>query len=84
MTQAIPGAPATRTLGAMPAQVHEPWAAQVKLVLGPATDPKASALVDEHWRAELEFATASLDQADLPPSARRRLTRLLAVDSAAS
>ena len=159
MSQTIPGAPATRTLGAMLAQVHEPWAAQVRLVLGPATDPKASfwtrwgaarflgdqfarrfraecALVDEldgltpspaaarldaaraeidraaaelrnvgrrrgvaeimaeltlhfvdalvHWWTELESATASLDQADLPPSARRGLTRLLAVDSAAS
>ena len=159
MTPTAPGAPATPTLGAMLAQVHEPWAAQVRLVLGPATDPKARfwtrwgaarflgdqfgrrfraecALVDEldglipsraaarldaaraeidraaaalrnvgrqrgvaevmagltlpfvdalgQWWAELESATASLDQSDLPPNARRRLTRLLAVDGVAS
>jgi hypothetical protein len=159
MTRTTPDAPATPTLGAMLAQVHEPWAAQVRLVLGPATDPQASfwtrwgavrflgdqfarrfraecALMDEleglvpsravarleaaraeidraaaelrnvgrrrgvaqvmaelttrfvealaHWWAEVESATANLDQTDLPPSARRRLTRLLAVDAVAS
>jgi hypothetical protein len=159
MTRTTPDAPATSTLGAMLAQVHEPWAAQVRRVLGPATDPQASfwtrwgaarflgdqfarrfraecALMDEleglipsravarleaaraeidraaaelrnvgrqrgvaqvmadlttrfvealaHWWAEAESATASLEETDLPPSARRRLTRLLAVDAVAS
>ena len=34
--------------------------------------------------AELEYATARLDQTELPPDARRQLTRLLATDVVAS